>query len=124
MQPTYMLLPPKLACCAQPWRGLAQACLACLLQQQHACLIACLVQQQHQLWRRFAPPQLVLLLNQAGNQAGMLLLDQAGKTGLGQTTPRLGTTGKPWRVLPSPMKGPRGPYIGKLSINRLGRPAP
>ena len=49
---------------------------------------------KHQLWRRFAPSQLVSLLIQAGNQAGMLLLDQAGKTGLGQTTPGLGTTGE------------------------------
>ena len=64
-----------LACCAQPWLGLAWACLACLASNNNR------------------PP------SAAGGREAVVVAGpsqgKAGKAGLGQTKPRLGTTGKP-----------------------------
>ena len=68
-----------LACCAQPWLGLAWACLACLASNNNrpqaasgSCAAA------------------VVLAGPGQGKAG-----KAGETGPGQTKSRLGTTGKP-----------------------------
>ena len=62
-----------LACCALPWLGLAWACLACLASNNNSGGAAA-------AGRRRRP---------------VVVAGKAGKTGPGQTKPRLGTTGKP-----------------------------
>ena len=71
-----------LACCAQPWLGLAWACLAC-----PACLALAWCSNNN----NNRPPK------KAGGSfaAAVVVAFKAGKTGPGQTKPRLGTTGKP-----------------------------
>ena len=71
---TCLLWLGRLACCAQPWLGLARACLACLASNN----------------------------NNGGGAAAaglrrrpVVVAGKAGKTGPCQTKPRLGTTGKP-----------------------------
>ena len=66
-----------LACCAQPWLGLAWACLACLASNNS--------RPPSAAGGGFAAAVVV-----AGPGQG-----KAGKAGPGQTKPRLGTTGKP-----------------------------
>ena len=63
-----------LACCAQPWLGLAWACLACLASNNNR------------------PPSAA----GGGFAAAVVVAGPGqGKAGPGQTKPRLGTTGKP-----------------------------
>ena len=66
-----------LACCAQPWLGLAWACLACLALAWSS--------------NNNRPPSAA----GGGFAAAVVVAGKAGKTGPGQTKPRLGTTGKP-----------------------------
>ena len=77
----------RLACCAQPWLGLAWACLAYL-----ACLALAWSSNNNR------PPSaagggcaatVVAVAGPGQGKAG-----EAGETGPGQTKPRLGTTGK------------------------------
>ena len=72
-----------LACCAQPWLGLAWACLACLALAWSS--------------NNNRPPSAAGSGFAAAVVAGPSLArgqGKASKTGLGQTKPRLGTTGK------------------------------
>ena len=69
-----------LACCAQPWLGLAWACLA-----WPACLALAWSSNNNR------PPSAA----GGGFAAAVVVAGKAGKTGPGQTKPRLGTTGKP-----------------------------
>ena len=65
-----------LACCAQPWLGLAWACLACLALAWSS--------------NNNRPPSAA-----GGGFAAAVVAGKAGKRGPGQTKPTLGTTGKP-----------------------------
>ena len=69
-----------LACCAQPWLGLAWACLACLASNNN--------RPPSAAGGGFAAA--VVVAGPGQGKAG-----RAGKAGPGQTKPRLGTTGKP-----------------------------
>ena len=79
--PSKLLWLGWLACCAQPWLGLAWACLARLASNNNSGGAAAAGRRRWPVVDVAGPGQ---------GKAGM-----AGKTGLGQTKPRLGTTGKP-----------------------------
>ena len=79
--PSKLLWLGWLACCAQPWLGLAWACLACLALAWSS--------------NNNRPPSAA-----GGGFAAAVVVagpgqGKAGKTGPGQTKPRQGTTGKP-----------------------------
>ena len=77
--PSKLLWLGWLACCAQPWLGLAWACLA-----RPACLALAWSSNNNR------PPSAA----GGGFAAAVVVAGKAGKTGPGQTKPRLGTTGK------------------------------
>ena len=113
-----LIFSPKLlgwlACCAQPWLGLAWACLACLASNNNSGGAAAAGRRRR--------PVVV-----AGPGQG-----KAGKAGPGQTKPRLGTTGKPakpkqfqarfqarFQAILAHM-GPKGPMGPRKTSSRLG----